>query len=102
MNSNLLIFAVVTIPGMFGFIDMAENKTCEANRQTVERLYRAYLLENEHEDSNFTQFLNKNFNKVCPAGGVITFEEGKVKCNLYGDVDPIDEDESSDNEVPWL
>ena len=67
-------------------------------------MYTAYLLKNDidHEDSIFNQFLAENFDKICPAGGVISYEDGKVKCCVHKDISDGDEDEMPGDEVPWL
>ena len=64
---------------------MAEERVCDANRKAVERMYSAFLVENDidHVDSIFNQFLIDNFDEVCPASGVISYEYGKVKCSVH-------------------
>ena len=64
---------------------MAEEKVCDANLKTVERMYSAFLVENDidHVDSIFNQFLIDNFDEICPASGVISYEDGKVKCSVH-------------------
>ena len=64
---------------------MAEEKVCDANRKAVERMYSAFLVENDidHVDSIFNQFLIDNFDEICPASGVISYEDGKVKCSVH-------------------
>ena len=64
---------------------MAEEKVCDANLKTVERMYSAFLVENDidHVDSIFNQFLIDNFDEICPASGVISYEYGKVKCSVH-------------------
>ena len=98
------ILAVIAVPRLVGFRIMAEESVCVANRETVERMYTAYLVENDidHEDSNFSQFVIKNFHEVCPAGGVISFEDGKVKCSGHGSGSEGEEEEGPGDEVPWL
>jgi prepilin-type N-terminal cleavage/methylation domain-containing protein len=98
------ILAAVAVPRLAGFRSKAEENVCTANRKTVERLYATYLLENEldHEDSIFNQFLIEHFDEVCPSGGVITYEDGKVKCSGHEDGSEGQEDETPGDEVPWL
>lgn len=64
---------------------MAEEKVCDANRKAVERMYSAFLVENDidHVDSIFNQFLIDNFDEICPASGVISYEDGKLKCSVH-------------------
>jgi len=91
------IIIVIAVPRLAGFGRMAEESVCAFNRKTVERVYSAFLDEYniDHTDSIFNQFIIDNFDKICPAGRVTRYEDGKAKCNLH-------EDESSGNEVPWL
>ena len=64
---------------------MAEERVCDANRKAVERMYSAFLVENDidHVDSIFNQFLIDNFDEICPASGVISYEDGKLKCSVH-------------------
>ena len=64
---------------------MAEERVCDANRKSVERMYSAFLVENDidHVDSIFNQFLIDNFDEICPASGVISYEDGKLKCSVH-------------------
>jgi len=98
------IIAAIAVPRIAGFKSMAEESVCAANRETVERMYLAFLVEKdiEHEDSIFNQFLIENFKGVCPTGGVISYEEGKVKCSMHEDESKGGEDKSPGEEVPWL
>lgn len=97
------IVAGIAAPRWIGYKRLAEERVCEANRNIVERLYTAFLLENDHVDSDFNQFLIENFDEVCPAGGVISYGDGKVKCSLHEDVSEDEEtEEPSGDEVPWL
>jgi hypothetical protein len=65
-------------------------------------MYSAFLLENDHEDGIFNQFLIENFDEICPAGGVINYENGKLKCSVHNSVSESDEDEPPGDEVPWI
>jgi len=72
-------------------------RVCESNRDAVERRYEVSLQKEDLEESSFYQFMIENFDEVCPAGGVIAYEEDKVKCSLHKDVSDDDKDE-----IPWL
>jgi len=99
--SILGILAAIVVPRLVGIRSVAEERVCAANRKTVERLYNTLLLENEHQESEFNQFLIENFDEICPANGVISYEDGEVKCSAHEDASD-EEDESPDSEVPWL
>lgn len=96
------IIAVIAVPRVTGIKSMAEEKVCDANRKIVERMYSAFLLENGHGESASTQFLIENFDEICPAGGTISYEDGKVKCSLHDDIRDEEDDEHPGEEVPWL
>ena len=101
------IITAIAVPRLSGFKSIAEERVCAANRKTVERMYSAFLGENDigHEDSLFDQFIIDNFDKICLAGGVISYEEGKVKCSVHvggNEVEEDEEDEEPGEEVPWL
>ena len=66
-------------------------------------MYSAFLVENDigNLDSIFNQFLIDNFDEICPAGGVISYEDGKVKCSVHKELSYGDE-EPPEGEVPWL
>jgi len=100
VTAILGIIVAIAVPRLTGYKSMAEERVCAANRKTVERLYSAFLLENDHVDNIFNQFLNENFKVVCPTGVTITFEEGRVKCSLHKDIG--NENEPPEDEVPWL
>ncbi len=95
------IVAAIAAPRFIGYRSLAIERVCHTNRNTVERLYDTFLLENEHQESRFNQFTIENFDEICPAGGVISYENGKVKCSLHEDISN-DEDEPPSGEVPWL
>lgn len=97
------IIAVIVIQRLFGLKNIAEERVCVANRKTVERMYATFLIENRigHMESIFNQFLIDHVDEVCPAGGVIRYEEGKLKCSIHEDAEPSDE-EAPGEEVPWL
>lgn len=97
------IIAAVAVPRLTGYKNMAEERVCVANRKTVERMYSAFLLENDIDRiSVFDQFLIENFDEICPDGGVISYEGEKVKCSVHDDGSDNDEDEPLGDEVPWL
>ena len=50
----------------------------------------------------FNQYIDDNFVEVCRAGGVVGFEDGKVKCSLHGNASEDDKNDEPGEEVPWL
>ena len=79
------ILSAIAVPRLTGFKSMAEERVCDVNRKAVERMYSAFLVENDidHVDSIFNQFLIDNFDEICPASGVISYEDGKLKCSVH-------------------
>lgn len=67
-------------------------------------MYSAFMVENDidHEDSIINQFLIDNFDEVCPASGVISYEDENVKCSVHVCGNEGEEDEEPGEEVPWL
>lgn len=96
------VLAAIAVPRITEFKSMAEKRVCDANRNTVERLYNTLLIENEHQESEFNQVLIEKFDEICPAGGVISYENGKVKCSVHVGGNEGEEDEEPGEEVPWL
>lgn len=64
-------------------------------------MYNAFLLGNEHLESRFNRFIIANFDEICPASGVISYENGKAKCSVHKDKGEANE-EPPEDEVPWL
>jgi prepilin-type N-terminal cleavage/methylation domain-containing protein len=90
------IITAVAVPRLTGFKSSAEERVCDTNRKTVERMYRTSLLEKDIDyGSDFDQFLNENFKVVCPSGGVISYKDEKANCSVH-------EDESPGEQMPWL
>lgn len=98
------ILAVVAVPRLEGHRSEAEESVCGANRKTVERTYSAFLVEKDinHHDSIFNQLLIDNFDEVCPSGGLISYEDWIVKCDIHVDEEEPPEEDSPGDEVPWL
>lgn len=95
------IIAALTVPRLTVFKSMAGERVCVSNRKTVERMYSVFLLENNIDDNSFfDKFIVENFKVVCPAGGIVSYEDDKVKCSVHGDGN--EKDDSPGDEVPWL
>lgn len=98
------ILATISVSRFEGFKNMAEDSVCATNQKTVEKMYLAALAENrvDHEDNVFNQIIDKNFDEVCPAGGLINYEDGEVNCSMHDDRSENEEDDEPKEEVPWL
>lgn len=101
--SILGVIDAIAIPRLTVFKNLAEEKVCNANRKTVEKAYKAFFLDKDVDsESAFNQFLNENFDDICPVDGVISHEDGIVKCSVHEDVSKSDRSEPPGDEVPWL
>lgn len=97
------IIAAIAVPRLIGFNNKAEERVCDTNRKTVERMYSAFLLENDTDNQvTFEQFVMENFQVVCPLGGLISYEDAKVECSMHKDEGEVDKVETPVEEVPWL
>lgn len=47
------IIEAVTVPRLTRFKSIAADRVCATNRETVERMYSAFLLENDIDDISF-------------------------------------------------
>ncbi len=98
------ILAAVATPKLAEFRRKADESVCSANIKTIERNYSAYLAENDiyHTHNIFIEFVTKNLEEVCPSVGVISYEDGKVKCNMHDGGCEGEKDKGPGEEVPWL
>lgn len=93
------ILAAVVVPSVLGHIKKTEAGVCEVYSTELGKTYHQELsLEGkEHSDVEFTSFLVKHENYVCPIGGTYHYVEGEVECSDHGEVDAED-----DGDVPFL
>jgi len=101
--SILGIISTIAVPRFLKYGDLAVERVCTSNRNTIERMYSVYLLDN-HSVNNFDKYLIENFNNtICPADGIIRYEYGIVYCSVH--LGPSEEGEAEQppgEEVPWL
>jgi hypothetical protein len=83
----LLIFISVGLPRFTGFADLLKESVCHNNCSHLERMYQAYLDSEEIESTEvvFLKFKDEYYSKICPEGGVISYEDGKVLCGVHGE-----------------
>ena len=96
------IIAVIAVPRLVGYSDLASQRVCDSDRNTVERQFEIFLHTENQGDNSFNQFMNENFGEICPDGGIITLIEGQVKCSIHNDASESNKDEPPGDEVPWL
>ena len=63
-------------------------------------MYGGYLiLENiNHTDIVFDQYIQEYVRDICPEGGDISYEDGKVKCRIHNGENKL----SDDGQIPFL
>ncbi len=66
----------------------------------LEKQYRAHLalVDVNHSDAVFHDFLIEFGSEVCPVGGVVGYVVGVVECSVHGE----EEDSGDDGGVPYL
>ncbi len=94
------ILAAVAVPSVLGHIKKTEAGVCEVNSSELGKKYHQEqsLEGKEHSDVEFTSFLLKNEDYVCPVGGTYQYVEGEVECSVHGEV----EGSEDDGDVPFL
>lgn len=97
------ILTSIAVLSVSGIIERTEKEVCEANRLELGRNYRVHLIvENKvHTNTSFNEFLLKYDGEICPVGGEISYDDGKVKCSVHS-IGDEDRDEGNDDEVPYL
>lgn len=83
------ILALFLVPSFLGYTKDAQKATCEANRHIIERSYTFYKAKNA-EEITLSEYINSEDGKEyqgskCPAGGVYTYDDDKVKCSIHGE-----------------
>ena len=104
------ILSAVVYPYYSNIVANSQEKVCIANCSQIERGYNAYLVLNnkEHNLIYFEKYLEEEFSKgnICPKDGVISYEKGKVYCNLHSllddESDNGEEDDDDNGGVPFI
>lgn len=80
------ILAMIIVPQAIGYIDRAKVRVCDVNCSKVEEMYSTELqIEGkDHSDELFEEYLTQYKGVMCPGGGEVTYEEGKIMCNEHG------------------
>ena len=103
MIAVLGILAGIAVPRFVGYRALAAERVCETNRKSAERLYVAFQSEDSNAGITFDQFLLEKFDVVCPEGGAISYDDGKILCGMHSEIeDSGDGEEPPGGEVPWL
>ena len=98
--SILGVLSLMVVPSFIGYVERAKEEVCISNRKQLERIYCTYLFINNLNHSVLTfNLLQQEYDEdICPSQGIISYEDGVVKCSLHRSNENGDEDE----EVPYL
>lgn len=90
------ILVSLMIPSFTHYLESMNETVCTNNRNTIERLYEATMI-NTIDEISFNMFIEEYSDEICPVGDVISHEGDEVKCNKHSS-----NDEPPHEEVPWL
>lgn len=90
-----VLFSIM-VPSFTHYLKSVNETVCTNNRNTIERLYEAALI-NTNDEISFNMFIEEYSDEICLDGGVISYEEDEVKCSKH-----TYNDEPPHEEVPWL
>jgi prepilin-type N-terminal cleavage/methylation domain-containing protein len=108
------ILSAIAVPRFIHYTAFAKETVCKTNCGQAERMYEAFLIEEDIENTDiiFDQFMLENYSDICPKDGVIYYLDGKINCKIHegisGNIDePYDPEDPEDpnppvEEVPWL
>lgn len=87
---------MITVSTYINNIDKGKEEVCNVNCLQLEKMYELYLNTEglDNSDIVFQQFLNDYKFKICPSGGEISYDDGKVKCSIHDNVES--------EEIPFL
>ncbi|MGD6991127.1 prepilin-type N-terminal cleavage/methylation domain-containing protein [Sutcliffiella horikoshii] len=96
----VVILAAVAVPSVLGHIKKTEAGVCEVNSSEVGKIYHQELAleDKDHSDVEFTSFLLKHDDYVCPINGTYQYIDGEVECSVHGEV----EETEDEGDVPFL
>lgn len=99
------ILASIALPSMLGITDQTKVELCHTNTIKVQKSYQFHLLQGNstHSDVGFAQYLREFDGEICPAGGVITYQDGQVDCSIHPkEKQKEDQDDDGVGEIPYL
>jgi hypothetical protein len=67
--------------------DVDHSQVCLNNCIEAEEEYQLYLIQKSqsHNEALFSKFINERGGSICPSGGVISYSQGNISCNLHSD-----------------
>lgn len=98
------ILAAIAVPSILGLVDRTKEDVCDANRFEVKRLYHYHLslVDSDHTDLLFQQFLQEFDQAVCPVDGEFSYIEGEVHCSVHKNKADDSEQKEEDQSVPFF
>jgi prepilin-type N-terminal cleavage/methylation domain-containing protein len=91
-----------------GLLDTVKATVCEYNLKALNKEYQLYLTENElnnnigNPHTNFISSHDIGSSGGCPSGGVIAYIDNTFSCSIHNHIDPEEDDDSDNGEVPYL
>jgi prepilin-type N-terminal cleavage/methylation domain-containing protein len=79
----LSIIISIALPKFNHLQKKASESVCDTNREIVLKEYRAYLMDKNHSEEVFNQFIQERYDSVCPENGTYTYENGIVRCSVH-------------------
>lgn len=100
----MTVSVTIVVPLFIGYSERARIQVCTTNCLQLERMYKTYLmLENiNHSDAVFTYYLQEYGQNICPSGGTITYNDGKVLCDMHPKDNVIESDDEENESIPFL
>ncbi|MFK4998699.1 type II secretion system protein [Bacillus sp. N9] len=103
----LSIIAAIAIPIILNTIEQTKAKICVANSKELEKKYEEHLILDgrEHTGPGFAQFIHRFSGEICPVGGVVSYINGTVYCDVHsheGNEHEEHDDGKDGDSVPYL
>lgn len=97
------ILMSIAVLSVLGVTERTESEVCEANRLELGRYYRVHLIVEGkvHTSTAFKEFMLGYGDEICPVGGKVSYDDGKVECSVHSERD-ADSGDDGEDEVPYL
>lgn len=83
------VLAAIGVPAYQGYVERAQERTCEANRRTLSTASGMYYIDNDNAYptavADLADWVDNAANLKCPAGGEYSFAEDSnaVYCDIH-------------------
>ncbi len=93
----LALLSLITFPSVLKYTQSAQEAVCKSNREMIQSDYALYLLINKltHSDMIFENYMTSMSQKICPEGGVFTYDGHEVICSKHTTIE-------QETETPYL